>query len=405
MSEILKPETEILIPHNNSFSLGQEAFQKLRKESPEIPIADPNRLPSFDLENGWVYESAPATPYQFQARYFEALNILMQELDIRRELSPIVYFNNIDICNYPDSEQRIIAPEIEPETPHLYWVVQLSNPQELLNLFSVAYDARVNKKVLSQTAIITYLPGSRQDKNVSSQAKQYNGEVLNVQSYMSMLSQVFDRMYLVEPHSFASSFHAIDSTDPSIAVPVSPYQFLLEESGLLKANISGLRVACPDEGRNIVSLRISALLQTEPLNFLKTRLSESSVSHDCLTQEAINQIKRGNFLLYDDEINSGGTMKDVLEILTKYEASSAYIICVHPKNTGDYLENLNGHGILKAMWVTDSRQPVGSVENLNCCQVISLSPWIERLIIRDQDPNFNPYTDNEYKNLVIQEQS
>lgn len=97
----------------------------------------------------------------------------------------------------------------------------------------------------------------------------------------------------------------------------------------------------------------------------------------------IGDVKGKNALIFDDEISTGGTMMEAVNIVKSHGAKSVYAACVHPVLCGDAIEKIK-NAPLEEMVVTNTI-PVGSDKMIDKIKVLSIAPLFAETIRRTNE--------------------
>ncbi len=98
------------------------------------------------------------------------------------------------------------------------------------------------------------------------------------------------------------------------------------------------------------------------------------------THHVIGEVEERNAILFDDEIDTAGSLTSAAVALKEHGANEVYACCTHPVLSGPAIERIAGSP-LKEVVVTDS-VPVPESKRLNKLTVLSLAPLIGEAIHR-----------------------
>lgn len=246
------------------------------------------------------------------------------------------------------------------------------------------------------TLAATFIGGGRSDKNVKKDGS-YVSKTINIRAEIGALAPFVDRMMGFEPHSSATQAYAAKFGVPF--APLSPWQYLIN---ILRsrADIVPDVIVRPDIGRNLAAVRIGKHLGLLSVSFLKSR-DETGVEIYELPPEDQELVRGRVGVLYDDEADSVETLEKIANANLRYGMKALYACIVHPKFTGGWRERLE-HPLLKGVFVTDSRPPIGNVGLLEKIEIVSLAPLLREIIEADIE-GVNFWQDEKFRHMILQE--
>lgn len=320
---------------------------------------------------------------------------------------------------YPDGEIDLITID-EREADSTYVVASITGPEVVEDVCKIADHCRNTLGSKQITGVFPFLGGTRQDKNVilipeSERGKHedqgvevyedneglfvYEPRPLTVRTRMKTMSQHFDRLIVVEPHSSAAQYWAYRNLLP--VAPVTPALWMAGEF-LKNIDLSKWIAVRPDEGRNTASERMAKEYGLETAAASKLRVGNGKVKLK-IRSEDFDKINGKHCLAFDDEIASAATYKYLGEALQEAGAVDLTALYVHAKFVGDWYKNL-GRGFVKQVIGTNSRIPIGPVSSIG--DMHSMMPMEEFILdlINADVRGVNFWDDSEYRKMILQEQ-
>jgi phosphoribosylpyrophosphate synthetase len=249
----------------------------------------------------------------------------------------------------------------------------------------------------------------RQDKNTNSKTGDYEPVSINIHTTIKALSGSIDSFIVMEPHSFAAQTTAAELGRAFL--PATPWRFLTNEASKRSIDINGRKfvfnkentlIARPDKGRNIAATRIANYYGFNYISFDKTRInpSESDLS---LPAEDQKKVKGMMCVVYDDELETCGTVEKMAKRLDEYQALGLIIVAVNGKFTGNWEKNI-ANSVIKKIFVSDSTKEIGNIRRFidsGKIEVISLEKNISEILTADLN-GINFWLDTKYNHMVLQ---
>jgi len=204
----------------------------------------------------------------------------------------------------------------------------------------------------SLTAVIPYLPYSRQDKVF------LKGECLSARALSSLLqSSGINRIITADVHSpkvaqFYQDFENIQAID----VFVNYMQ-----------KLGNVTVVAPDNGAVVNSKKIAGLINS-PLAIMEKHRPRPGVAE---ILDIDGNCRAKNLVIIDDMIDSGGTMAAVIEKLKCEQPRSVSIFATHPILSSPATERMSKLGI-KVIATNTVSHPK---------EYLNMNPWLEQLDI------------------------
>jgi ribose-phosphate pyrophosphokinase len=146
----------------------------------------------------------------------------------------------------------------------------------------------------------------------------------------------------------------------------------------LKAlNLDNLLIASPDVGGAARARNFAKFLNADMVICDKYRKRANEIA----SMQVIGDVEGANVVLFDDLIDTGGTMCKAAEIILKKGAKSVRAICTHPVMSGKAFQNIE-NSLLEELIVTDTlplRQQSSKIK------VLSVAPLFAKAIGRIRD--------------------
>ncbi len=132
-------------------------------------------------------------------------------------------------------------------------------------------------------------------------------------------------------------------------------------------------VVAPDAGAAKSARRLSILLQCDIAILNKSRPAHHQTEH----KHVIGEVKAKSAILFDDMIDTGGTIAGAADELIKQGANGVYIVATHGIFSGEAYERLNRTKCQEII-VTDTL-PIES-SSLKNLKVLSIVPLLEKVL-------------------------
>jgi len=387
--------------------------------------------PKIDNLGRIIYDHAQEIPYSEGAsRWQERINqieltggnsshqvVVIPTNDLTEKLSHLDSYPFADkypvaiakVGKFPDTED---LDRVENEVPGVKHITIIASPTTYADLFHIAQTADHYKEVLNTnhvTLFVPYLMTTRQDKNINSRTGEYEPVSINIHSTINALSGSIDSFIVMEPHSFATQTEAAKRN--RALFPVTPWRFLMNEATRRTVKIDGKKFwftkentlnVRPDIGRNIAATRSADYYGLEHISFDKKRISPTKTDLS-LSVEDQKRVKDMMCVVYDDELETCGTIGTMAEKLTEYQAMGLVIVAVHGKFTGEWKKNI-ASPMIRKIFISDSFKPIGNIEpyiKSGKIEVISLTKNIKEIIEADLK-GVNFWLDPNYSHMVLQ---
>ena len=213
----------------------------------------------------------------------------------------------------------------------------------LLQLIDICENAkRIN-------VVVPYFGYARQDKRFK------DGEAISSRAIAKTIQA--DQVYTINLHDEAvSDYFESKCTNLDASQAISEYIKLL--------NLDNPIIVAPDKGAALFAKSIAS-------DFFNYDVLEKKRAgpEDVKTTYKDLDVHKKDVIIVDDIISTGGTMKNVVEMLKNQNAGSVYAACVHPVFSGNAMLKLFKAGI-NGIFTTDTIE-----HSLSC---ISVAPTIAK---------------------------
>ena len=145
----------------------------------------------------------------------------------------------------------------------------------------------------------------------------------------------------------------------------------------MEQNIKDLVVVAADIGISRRA-RDAARRLGSPLAIIEKRRTGNDEMAEALT--LIGDVDGKNALIFDDEVSTGGTLVEDVNVVMKYGAKSVSFCCTHPVFAGPAIERINNSPV-KEVVVTNT-VPVSNGKKLGKITVLSIAPLLGEAIKR-----------------------
>jgi len=148
-------------------------------------------------------------------------------------------------------------------------------------------------------------------------------------------------------------------------------------SYIAEKNISDLVVVATDAGF-AKEASVYARWLNAPLAIMDKRRTGND--DKAVVHQFIGNVTGKNVVIFDDEIDTAGTVKETVKALKEAGAKEIYIGCTHAVFSGPALSNLHECHATELI-VTDT-VPLPAKHNLDCLKVLSVAPMLAQAITR-----------------------
>ncbi|MBX7244875.1 MAG: ribose-phosphate pyrophosphokinase [Candidatus Sumerlaeaceae bacterium] len=263
---------------------------------------------------------------------------------------------NIDVRHFSDGEIRVKVNE-NVRGARCFVVQSTCTPvNERLMELLLLIDALKRASALEVNAVIPYFGYARADR------KDEGRVALSAKLVANLIAKAgADRVITCDLHSAQIQGFFDIPVDHLYAAPV-----LVDY--ILKRGITDFTVVSPDVG-NVKRARGYATRLNAPLAIIDKRRPEPNIAE---VMNIIGEVKDKNVFIFDDMIDTAGTLVKAAEALKVRGARDIYACCTHPVFSGPARERLESSAI-KEIIVTDSiPHDDGSFPKLKVVSIASL---------------------------------
>ena len=217
------------------------------------------------------------------------------------------------------------------------------------------------------TAVIPYFGYARQDRRVRSARVAISAKVV-----ADMISGVgVNRVLTVDLHAGQIQGFFDMPVDNLFTTPIF--------ARYIKKNIRSKNFICvsPDAG-GIERTRGLAKKINADLAIIDKRRPQAGKSQ---VMNIIGEVKNKDCIIVDDIIDSGGTIVNAAEALTKKGAKDIYVFITHAVLSGEAINKVKKSKIKKLI-ITDTIDNAKRIKNINKIQVLSIAPLMAEAIKR-----------------------
>lgn len=277
-----------------------------------------------------------------------------------------VSLGNVEIAQFSDSETHVIVHE--DVAGKEVFIVQsgFAPANERLMELLLMCEAVWNKKAKRITVVLPFVPYRRQEKQTK------NGEALSFEVLARLLRAVGVRRVLtIDLHKHRSRRFFKDQHITCKELRAFP---VLVDFFKKQKSLTDFVVVAPDKGSIPESEKYARALKVPVVKFYKRRTKRDQIVIDRFE----GSVEGKNVLIIDDEINTGGTLVGVVQMLKKQGAREVLFACTHGVLSGPAIERLSASS-LKEIIITDTipqpkekrmkKMTVVSVESLFAQQI------------------------------------
>ena len=216
------------------------------------------------------------------------------------------------------------------------------------------------------TAVIPYFGYARQDRKPGPRTP------ISAKLVANLITRAgADRVLTLDLHAGQIQGFFDIPTDNLFAVPV------MSRDVQEHHDLSNVMVISPDVG-GVVRARAFARRLSAPLAIVDKRRERPGEAE---VMNIIGDVKGYNCILFDDIIDSGGTLCNAAEVLMDRGAQSVLAYCTHGVLSGGAVARISASAI-KEMVITDSIQPTAAIEAAESIRVCSIANLIGEAIAR-----------------------
>ena len=237
------------------------------------------------------------------------------------------------------------------------------NLMELLILI----DALVRASARRVTAVMPYFGYARQDRKTDGRTP------ISAKLVANLITRAgADRVLTMDLHAGQIQGFFDIPTDALVATPV-----LAKDIRERFENANEVMIVSPDVGGVVRARSLAKRLDAELaiVDKRRPRAGESEVMN------IIGDVEGRRCILFDDIVDSGGTLCNAAEALLAKGAASVVAYITHGVLSGGAVARIGG-SMLKELVITDSIQPTEAVQNATNIRVTSIAPLIGEAINR-----------------------
>lgn len=273
-----------------------------------------------------------------------------------------VKLTKVEIKKFNDGETYVrIAESIRGS--HAFIIQSTSSPtnDSLMELL-ILIDALKRASAEEITAVIPYYGYSRQDRKAASR------EPITAKLVANLLETAgVNRVATVDLH--------VDQIQGFFNIPVDHLTAIpILAKAITDKKLTNVVIVAPDSGGVKRARRLADVLLADLaiVNKRRTAHGKSKVT------ELIGDVKDKTAILFDDIIDTAGTITNAAKELEKQGAKDVYICATHPILSKDAVKKLSNKHI-KEVIVTDSIK-IPSKKKISKIKIISLAPFLADLI-------------------------
>lgn len=234
----------------------------------------------------------------------------------------------------------------------------------------IAVDSIRRASALSANVIVPYFPYSRQDKKSASR------EPISARLIVDLLEAAgIDRIITMDLHA--------DQIPGFFKVPVDHLTglplFVKYFNEIVNGHKNDFVVVAPDTGRAKAAKKFADKLGVDLAIIHKSRPKHnvSEVMH------VIGNVAEKNCILYDDIVDTGGSIKNAHNALKTYKAKDVYLAATHPVFSGPAVERLNSCDFKKVVVINTI--PLGEDKKVKNIDIIDASPLFAEVVKRNYE--------------------
>jgi len=234
----------------------------------------------------------------------------------------------------------------------------------------IAVDSTKRASALSTNVIIPYFPYSRQDKKSASR------EPISARLITDLLEAAgINRIITMDLHA--------DQIQGFFNVPVDHLTSLPLFVNYFKKIVDDKKnefvVVAPDTGRAKAAKKFADKLGVDLAIIHKSRPKHnvSEVMH------VIGTVAAKNCIIYDDIVDTGGSIKNAYEALKKNKAGSVYLAATHPVFSGPAVERLNSCEFKEIVVINTI--PLSKEKNIKNITVLDASSLFAEVVKRNYE--------------------
>jgi ribose-phosphate pyrophosphokinase len=270
------------------------------------------------------------------------------------------------IQRFPDSEIRIDVNE-NVRGEDVFLIQSTSNPanDHIMELL-ITLDALKRASARRVTAVIPYYGYARQDRKPAPRTPISAKLIANI-----ITSAGADRVLTVDLHANQIQGFFDIPLDHLFAAPVMVNDIRAHYA------LENTMIVSPDAG-GVARARSLAKRIDADLAIIDKRRERASVSE---VMNVIGQVEGRDCILYDDIVDSGGTLCNAAKALMEHGAKSVSAYITHGVLSGRAVE-LVSNSQLKELVITDSIMPREDVKAARNIRILSMAPLLAEAVHR-----------------------
>jgi ribose-phosphate pyrophosphokinase len=275
-----------------------------------------------------------------------------------------------DIRTFKDGEVFVeIRENVRGED--VFVIQSTSNPanDHLMELL-ITIDALVRASASRITAVIPYFGYARQDRKAGPRTPISAKLVANL-----ITTAGADRVLTVDLHAGQIQGFFDIPTDNLFAVREFEEKIRAQHNG----KIEDVTVVSPDVGGVVRARALSRRLDNRPLAIVDKRREQAGVSE---VMNIIGDVKDRHCILFDDIVDSGGTLVNAAAALMSAGAKSVSAYVTHGVLSGEAAARIGGAGALTRIVCSDSIEATPAVAACSKIERVSIATLLAEAIRR-----------------------
>jgi ribose-phosphate pyrophosphokinase len=274
-----------------------------------------------------------------------------------------------DIRTFKDGEVFVeIQENVRGED--VFVVQSTSKPanDHLMELL-IIIDALSRASASRITAVVPYFGYARQDRKAGPRTPISAKLVANL-----ITTAGADRVLTVDLHAGQIQGFFDIPTDNLFAVKV--FERRVRE---IYRDLDGVVIVSPDVGGVVRARSLAKRLDDRPLAIVDKRREHAGVSE---VMNIIGDVKGSHCLLFDDIVDSGGTLVNAAEALMKHGAKSVSAFVTHGVLSGDAVDRIDRAKALSRIVTTDTILPPDDVAKHPKIEIVTVADLLAEAIRR-----------------------
>ena len=247
------------------------------------------------------------------------------------------------------------------------YIIQTSEPpvNERIMELLITIDAAKRASAKNINVVLPYYPYSRSDKK----------DQPRVPITAKLIAQLLEaagatRIITCDLHNPAIQAYFNVNCDRLTA------EYLLEEY-FAKKNLEDMVIVATDAGSSKKAYKYSQYFNC-PIAMVDKRREGND--DRAIASTIIGEVKNKNAIIFDDEIDTAGSMMETVKVLKKFGAKNIYAGCTHGVLSGPAIERINNSEI-KELVITNTI-PLTEEKKLDKITVLSIAPLFAETIKR-----------------------